>query len=279
MPRFFRRFAIVALLFITSNALPTVAQAGDTLRRIIDFNTLNVGMSPDQPPMNTRNRQGGLMGFDVDLARAMAAAMRVKLEIKVMPFGDLMEALERDEIDMIISGMAITPARTEKVSFVGPYMMSGKSILTRDAVLAEVSEAGEFNRAGLRLLSLKNSTSTTFIREVAPEAGLTEVTHYDEAVQLIIDGKADALVADLPICVLSVLRYPDAGLVTLDQPLTVEPQGIAISKDDSQFLNLVENYLDAYAKIGVLTKLRKKWLEEKSWIAELPATTSGAGSK
>ena len=279
MPRPFRRFAIVALLLVTSSVLPTIAQAGDTLRRIIDFNTLNVGMSADQPPMNTRNRQGGLMGFDVDLARAMAAAMRVKLEIKVMPFGELMEALERDEIDMIISGMAITPARTEKVSFVGPYMMSGKSIRTRFAVLAEVSEAGEFNRSELRLLSLKNSTSTTFIREVAPEAGLTEVTHYDEAVQLIIDGKADALVADLPICVLSVLRYPDAGLVTLDQPLTVEPQGIAISKDDSQFLNLVENYLDAYAKIGVLTKLRKKWLEEKAWIAELPATTSGTGSK
>ncbi len=279
MPSFFRRFAIVAMLFVTSSALSTVAQAGDTLRRIIDFNTLNVGMSADQPPMNTRNRQGGLMGFDVDLARAMAAAMRVKLEIKVMPFGDLMEALERDEIDMIISGMAITPARTEKVSFVGPYMMSGKSILTRDAVLAEVSEAGEFNRADLRLLSLKNSTSTTFIREVAPEASLTEVTHYNEAVQLIIEGKADALVADLPICVLSVLRYPDAGLVTLDQPLTVEPQGIAISKDDMQFLNLVENYLDAYAKIGVLTKLRKKWLEEKAWIAELPETTSGAGGR
>ncbi len=114
---------------------------------------------------------------------------------------------------------------------------------------------------------------------MAPEAGLTEVTHYDEAVQLIIDGKADALIADLPICVLSVLRYPDAGLVTLDQPLTVEPQGIAISKDDTQFLNLVENYLDAYAKMGVLTKLRKKWLEEKGWIAELPATRSGAGSQ
>ena len=279
MPRIFHRFTLVALLFITASALPTVARAGDTLRRIIDFNTLNVGMSADQPPMNMRNRQGGLMGFDVDLARAMAAAMRVKLEIKVMPFGELMQALERDEIDMIISGMAITPARTEQVSFVGPYMMSGKSILTRDAVLAEVSEAGEFNRADLRLLALKNSTSTTFIREVAPEARLTEVTHYDEAVQLIIDGKADALVADLPICVLSVLRHPDAGLVTLDQPLTVEPQGIAISKDDGQFLNLVGNYLDAYAKMGVLTKLRKKWLEEKAWIAELPATKSSAGSQ
>jgi ABC-type amino acid transport substrate-binding protein len=181
-----------------------------------------------------------------------------------------MAALERDEIDMIISGMAITPERTEKVSFVGPYMMSGKSLLTRDSVLARVSEAGEFNREDLKLLALKNSTSAGFIREVAPQATLTEVGNYDEAIKLIIDGKADGLVADLPICVLSVLRYPDAGLVTLEQPLTLEPQGIAISRDDPQFLNLVENYLDAYAKTGVLTKLRKKWLEDKTWIAQLP---------
>lgn len=265
-----KRLALTSFFAIAAITLPLSGQAGDTLRRVIDFKVLNVGMSGDQPPMNTVNRSGGLMGFDVDLARAMAAAMNVKLEIKVLPFGELMDALERDEIDMVISGMAITPARTEKVSFVGPYMMSGKSILTRDSVLAKVSEAGEFNRKDLTLLALKNSTSTTFIREVAPQAKLTEVTNYDEAVQLILSDKADALIADLPICVLSVLRYPEAGLVTLEKPLTIEPQGIALSKDDPQFLNLVENYLDAYAKIGVLTQLRKKWLEDKSWVEQLP---------
>jgi ABC-type amino acid transport substrate-binding protein len=269
MPNPVKRLALTALLVLVA-ALPATANAGDTLRRVIDFKVLNVGMTADQPPMNTVNRSGNLMGFDVDLARAMAAAMNVKLEIKIMPFGELMAALERDEIDMIISGMAITPERTEKVSFVGPYMMSGKSLLTRDSVLARVSEAGEFNREDLKLLALKNSTSASFIREVAPQATLTEVSNYDEAIKRIIDGKADGLVADLPICVLSVLRYPDAGLVTLEQPLTLEPQGIAVSRDDPQFLNLVENYLDAYAKTGVLTKLRKKWLEDKTWIAQLP---------
>ena len=87
---------------------------------------------------------------------------------------------------------------------------------------------------------------------------------------MVVNDKADGLVADMPICVLSVLRYPDAGLTTLEQPLTVEPLGIAVSKDDAQFLNLVQNYLDAYGKLGVLTKLRKKWLEDKGWIAALP---------
>ena len=61
-------------------------------------------MSANQPPMTMTNREGGLMGFDVDLARALAAAMRVKLDIQAMPFGELMTALEENKIDMIISG-------------------------------------------------------------------------------------------------------------------------------------------------------------------------------
>ena len=63
---------------------------------------------------------------------------------------------------------------------------------------------------------------------------------------------------------------PDAGLVTLEKPLTVEPLGIAISKDDPQFLNLVDNYLDAYGKTGILAAMRKKWFEDGSWVAALP---------
>ncbi len=121
-----------------------------------------------------------------------------------------------------------------------------------------------------KLLALKNSTSADFVRDVAPEATLKEVNNYDEAVKMIVNGKADGLIADLPICVLSVLRYPDQGLVTLERPLTVEPIGIAVSKDDPQFLNLVDNYLDAYGKMGVLSQLRKKWLEDKSWLVQMP---------
>lgn len=250
--------------------LPAAALAGDTLQRVVDFETLKVGMSANQPPMTMQNREGGLMGFDVDLAKALASAMQVKLDIKVMPFGDLLEALENDEIDMVLSGMSITPQRTEQVSFVGPYMMSGKSILTRNDVLAKVTSTDEFNRADLKLLALENSTSAIFAGKVAPEATLVEVKSYDDGVKMLIDGKADAMVADMPMCILSVLRYPEAGFATLDRPLTVEPIGIAISRDDLQFQNLVQNYLRAYEKSGVLNQMRKKWFEDNSWVAALP---------
>ena len=82
--------------------LPIHAMAGDSLQRVIDFQVLKVGMSGNQPPMTMVNREGGLMGFDVDLAKALAMAMDVKLEIKRMPFGELMAALEEDKVDMVL---------------------------------------------------------------------------------------------------------------------------------------------------------------------------------
>ena len=262
--------AVLGGLLALAAALPLYAMAGDTLQRVVDFKVLKVGMSGNQPPLTMANREGGLMGFDVDLAKALADAMKVKLEIVAMPFGELMTALEDDKIDMVMSGLSITPERTEMVSFVGPYMMSGKSILTKNSTLADIKGSGEFNRKELKLLALSNSTSASFVKAVAPDAQLIEISSYDEGVAMVIEGKADAMVADMPVCVLSVLRYPEAGLTTLERPLTVEPVGIAVSKDDQQFFNLVDNYLRAYEKTGVLTQLRKKWFEDSSWVAALP---------
>jgi len=269
MPKFIYRALLGGLLALAA-ALPLNALAGDTLQRVVDFKVLKVGMSGNQPPLTMVNREGGLMGFDVDLAKALADAMKVKLEIVAMPFGELMTALENDKIDMIMSGLSITPERTEEVSFVGPYMMSGKSILTKNSTLAAIKGSKEFNRKELKLLALSNSTSASFVKAVAPDAQLIEIASYDEGVAMIIEGKADAMVADMPVCVLSVLRYPEAGLATLERPLTVEPVGIAVSKDDMQFFNLVDNYLEAYEKTGVLTQLRKKWFEDSSWVVALP---------
>ena len=269
MPTLLQRLFSGALLLLAA-ALPLHAMAGDTLQRVIDFKVLKVGMSGNQPPMTMTNREGGLMGFDVDLAKAMADAMKVKLEIVAMPFGELLPALEQDKVDLVLSGLSITPERTEMVSFIGPYMMSGKSILTKNSVLAKIEASKDFNRKDLKLAALKSSTSASFVETVAPDAQLIEVASYDEGVAMVMEGKVDALVADMPVCVLSVLRFPDAGLITLERPLTVEPVGIAVGKNDPQFFNLVDNYLRAYEKTGILGKIRAKWFEDSSWVVSLP---------
>ena len=269
MSKLFKHILLAGFMALVA-ALPLNALAGDTLRRVIDFQVLRVGMSGNQPPMNMTTREGGLMGFDVDMAQALAMAMRVKLEIKTIPFGDLMKALEEDKIDMVISNVSITPERAEATSFVGPYMMSGVSILTKNSTLGKITEAEEFNREDLKLLALKGSTHANFIKTIAPDATLIEFGSYDEGVAMLIEDKGDAMVADMTQCILAVLRFPDANLTTLEKPLTVEPIGIAVSKNDPEFFNLVDTYLTAYEKTGVLNQLRKKWFEDDTWVAAIP---------
>jgi polar amino acid transport system substrate-binding protein len=74
----------------------------------------------------------------------------------------------------------------------------------------------------------------------------------------------------MPVCVLSLLRFPGEDLVTLNQPLTIEPIGIALPAEDAQILNLLENYFRALEGMGVMQELRNKWLEDGSWVAALP---------
>ena len=87
---------------------------------------------------------------------------------------------------------------------------------------------------------------------------------------MVISDEVDALVADMPICLLSVMRYPGKGLATLNEPLNVEPIGIALPANDPQLKGLLENYITAFEGTGILQGLRKKWLEDSSWIAALP---------
>ncbi|TGD75773.1 transporter substrate-binding domain-containing protein [Mangrovimicrobium sediminis] len=269
MTKFTRR-TLIGFLLTGLLALPGLASAGETLQRIIDFKVLRVGMSADQPPMTVKNRQGGVMGYDVDLAQALAAAMRVQLDIKVMPFGDLLPALEKGELDMVISNMSITPERSERAYFSGPYVMSGKSILTSDTVLAGATDSNPLNSGDVKLAAVKNSTSATFVTENIPEAELVLVESSDAGVQMVLDGEVNALLADMAVTKLAVLRHLGKGLVTLQAPLTLEPIGIAISREDAQFQNLVDNYLDSYGKMGLLNKLRDKWFENAEWITALP---------
>jgi ABC-type amino acid transport substrate-binding protein len=227
-------------------------------------------MSADQPPFNFHNRVKELVGFDSELAQALADAMQVKLEIVEIPFGDLLTALSGGRVDMVISGMSITPERSRQVRFVGPYTMSGKSVLTTARIKKVVTEPAQFNDPDIRVVALRNSTSEAFVRRNMPKASLATITYYNEGIEQLLTGEIDAMVADIPILKLSMLRNPEAGLGIIDPPIAVEPIGIAIPDNDAQLANLVRNYLGALEKTGLTNRLRKKWFESDDWVAVLP---------
>jgi polar amino acid transport system substrate-binding protein len=264
-----KTFAFVALLSALSLMFAMSASAGPVMDRIMKKGELVVGTSGAQPPMTATTKKGEIIGLDADISRAMADAMGVKVKFVSMPFAKLLPALEADRVDMILSGMTITPKRNQKVAFVGPYYVSGKGILAVAEKYADLQQAKGLDTPEVGVAALKNSTSQKFSETLMPKAKLILTRSYDEAIDLLFKGKVDVVVADFPFCALTAYRYQDKGLIAGKSPLTFEPLGIAMA-EDTLLINWVQNFMGTLQGSGELNKMYKKWLAGGAWVDELP---------
>jgi polar amino acid transport system substrate-binding protein len=240
------------------------------LDRILTKKELAVGTAASMPPLNMTTKDGQIVGMEMDLARLFADGMGVKLTLKPMHFNDLLPALEAGQVDMILSSMTMTPGRNLKAAFVGPYFASGKSILTKKANVGSVDEIGKMNNPEKVFVALKGSTSQMFVERLMPKAKLVLADDYGQAVEMVRNDKAVAMVADYPICMVSVYRYPDAGLITLEKPISYEPIGIALPPNDPLLVNWVQNFLNTLEKTGEMQLLLERWFKDTSWVSRLP---------
>ena len=245
------------------------ASAGPVMDRIIKKGELVVGTSGAQPPMTATTKKGELIGLDVDIAKAMADALGVKVKFVSMPFAKLLPALEKNQVDMILSGMTMTPKRNQKVAFVGPYYVSGKGILAVAEKYAALQQAKGLDTQEVTVATLKDSTSQKFTETLISKAKLILTNSYEEAIDLLPKGKIDVIVADYYFCALTACRYQDKGLIAGKSPLTFEPLGIAMN-EDTLLINWVQNFLNILQGSGQLKEMGEKWLTGGSWIDELP---------
>ena len=258
---------IPACASMDSNA--TKAPAATALDRILQKGELTVGTAGSMPPYNMTTKDGKVIGYEIDMANMMANAMGVKLNIKTMDFDKLLPALEAGRIDMAISSITITGKRNLKVAFVGPYDVTGKGLLTKEKTIAEVKDPEQINNPNTTLVALKGSTSALFVKKLIPKAKLVTVDDYQKAVEMVIQDKANAMIADYAACLVSVLQHKEAGLVAAVAPLTREPLGIALPPNDSQIVNWTRNFLNSLSRSGQLNALKKHWIEDSSWIDNL----------
>jgi polar amino acid transport system substrate-binding protein len=256
---------VAALLLMAVN----IAVAGKAMDRIIKKGELVVGITGTQPPLNVANKDGNIIGYDADIAKMIAMNLGVKIKFATMPFADLLPALAAGKVDMILSSMTMTLERNRKVAFIGPYYVSGKGILTKTQTIAALQQADGMNNPDFKVAALNNSTSQAFVEQAAPKAQLVPTKSYDEAIDLLLQDKVMAVVADYPFCAFSAFRHQDKGLVSGQSKLTVEPLGIAIP-EDVLLINWLGNFLNMLEASGQMKKLTEKWFQSGSWIKELP---------
>jgi polar amino acid transport system substrate-binding protein len=264
---------ILTLIFFSGCARMQQTTSGTSASPVLDRiqkrGELIVGTMGNMPPLNMTSKDGEIFGLEPDLARLLANAMDVKVKFVTKPFNELLPALQNGQIDMVLSGMTITPERNRKVAFIGPYFISGKAFLTKIKTIAYADEAKDVNNPNTKIVALKGSTSQAFAEAALDKTRLFTTGTYDEAVDMVLQDKVHAMIADYPICIVSVFRYPEADLLSVVTQLTYEPIGIAIPANDPLLMNWTRNTLNNIEGSGTLDELKLKWFAEGDWMNKL----------
>ncbi|CAE09431.1 transporter substrate-binding domain-containing protein [Wolinella succinogenes] len=240
-----------------------------TLNEIIKRGELRVGLEPGYLPFEMKDKKGNVIGFDVDLAREMAKAMGVKLKLVPTSWDGLIPGLVTEKFDIIISGMTISQERNLRVNFVEPYIVVGQSLLVKKGLEKGVKSYKDLDKPELTLVTKFGVSAEYAAKRLFKNAKLKTYDTEAEAVQEVLNGKADMFIFDLPFNVAFMAQKGQGYLVHLDTSLTYEPLGWAIKKGDPDFLNWLNHFLAQIKHDGSYDELYERWFVDTKWLEKI----------
>jgi polar amino acid transport system substrate-binding protein len=270
-----KKTAIACILGLVMLMLMPVFQAsagelGDQLakesiiEKIQRDKVIRVGMSTFVP-WAMKDKQGKLVGFEIDVARQLARDMGVAVEFVPTAWSGIIPALMTGKFDVIIGGMGITPERNLKVNFTMPYDYSGMSMVAHRKKAEGFSTLEDFNDKDVNIAVRMGTTAEQAARKFFPKANLRLFENESQALQELNLGRIHAVVSSAPMPVFHALKYPDKLFVPLEENFTREPIGFAIRKGDPDAVNYFNNWIINMHASGFLKEKKAFWFESREW--------------
>jgi len=225
---------------------------------------LRVGISPNYPPLAFKEGTE-LKGVEVDFAHLLGKQLGVKTTLIELPWDELLPALVDGKIDVIMSGMSITEARTQYADFTVPYMAAGQMVLVRKVELRRRREETAMDQPGSRVGVIQGSTGDTYARRTLKQATVMGFTSVDEAVAALRGDRIDYFIADAPsiwtITARSATQNQD--LAGLYRPLTSEFLAWAVRKDNDPLRRQLNDVLLLWEQNGQQADVLDEWIRTR----------------
>ena len=263
---------MLAALLLSSAAAVGVASAQDpnvtansALEQIKKRGTLRVGVVPTLPPGAMRSKEGGIIGFDAEVAERLAADMNVKLEHVPVVWDGLIPGLLASNFDLIITQMTMTPARNLTINFTTSYSSGGMYLAGNKQSAAALKSVEDFNKPSITLATMRGSTTTTVAQRLMPNATIRQFEDEALMIQEVINGRAHAFLASAPRPQFEILANPDKLFLAIETPLVRSSEAMGMRKGDPDFLNFVNNWIFLRQQDGWLKARREYWFETRDW--------------
>ncbi|MGO1318923.1 MAG: glutamate ABC transporter substrate-binding protein [Galactobacter sp.] len=224
----------------------------DTFDKISKDGKITIGVKEDQPSLGyldaaTKERSG----FDIEIARWMAASLGVKesdITYKLVDSANRENALQNGTVDLYVGTYSITDERKDMVSFAGPYFVTGQSLLvSKDSKAESIDDLG-----GKKICSITGSTPLQNLKKKYTDIETVEMDKYSVCVDALKNGTVDAVTTDEAILLGYAAEDPD-NLKTIGEQFTEERYGIGLPKGDTALCDALTTTLtdggDTWTKI------------------------------
>lgn len=271
----FKKFLLGLFTFLATTCLHADdinLWKNSTLNKILERGVLKVGLEPGYMPFEMKDKKGRIIGYDVDIAKAMAKAMGVELEIVPTAFDGIIAGLLTGKFDVIVAGMTITQQRNLKINFSDPYLVVGQTVLINKKFEEEIKSAKALDNEKYIITAKLGQTGEIVAKKFFKNAKINTFDTEAEAVSEVLNGKATAFINDQPYNAIFADDKGKGKLVHLDKPLTFEPLAFAIKKGDPDFLNWLNNFLRQIKEDKVINlheTLYQKWFVDTRWLDKL----------
>ena len=250
MKKMFALALALAMIFTCSLAL------ADRLEEIKAAGKLVVCTSPDWPPYEYIDDEGAIAGTDILMAEWMAEQLGVELEIQPMAFDACLAAIGQGDVDLMIAGMTYDEDRLARMDLIGIYWNEGdQGLLVKKGLGTELNSAEAFD--GLVVAAQNGTNQQIMVEEQLPDAKLELITKIPDGVNMVKNGRADALAVPKTVYDSVLAENDDLEIAAF----TFDFEGgnyIASVKDEPAFYAKLQELID---QINA-ENLYQQWLDD-----------------
>jgi len=261
--KFFRQIFLLVITLLISQQI-YAGSAANVLAHIQKKNEITVGVSI-LPPWVMKNKEGKLIGFEIDIANQLAKDLGVKVKFKQYQWNQMIPALKKGEIDIIASGLSITPKRALEINYSNPYSSSGYSLVSNLELTKDFTSIKDLNDEKIYITAVKGTVSADLAKKVFPQAKLDLRKTAKDATSAVVNGTVHAFISSSPVPEFVSLKNPDKVDLPLKKPLLTTKEAFAIRKGDQEMLNFLNAWIIAHEADEWIGSSHNYWFNSLKW--------------
>ncbi|MEZ9479886.1 transporter substrate-binding domain-containing protein [Vibrio splendidus] len=255
--------AITALLALAVS-LPALASETPNLDKINERGSLRVGMSTFVP-WAMRNKQGDLVGFEIDVAKRLAEDSGWKVEFVPTAWDGIIPSLLSKKFDVIIGGMSITEARAKSVLFTEPYSHSGVQLTANKELAEGFTQISDFDSRRVKIAARRGAFTVQVARETFPKAKVLQFDDDAQAFQEVLNGNAHAVIASSPKPEHEAIKNADTLFIPFEERLSKGNEAFAVRLGETDKAEFFNEWIKARTEDGWLKERYEYWFSTLDW--------------